>query len=758
MKIAAMKNLRVVRLFAIMFLIAVFVLCSAVIVVYFFATPDKIRAALIPVIEEQLECDVEFSGVDINLFSGVRLNGIKLAAEGGEQPWLQVEEAVLRYRFLPLLQGRLVIDELRLDTPSVVVRRNADGTIAIGNMLHKPQNILDTILLSDSGQEHTRVDFHISTISIANAEVLVRDYVFGSIPRLTRLQKVGLQLDNFSSDSIWSFALWGKLNGNPLDIEGNFDPRKQRGALKLVLEGLDLVAFQPYYREYLPLKINRLRVSTQCRVQFDPAGFDLEGDIRFEDADISDIALFASGDDSFSAQQLNSNVHLKWEQSSRQVKLLRADAHMDGLDLGIQGTAYLGAGRHEYAMDVELLQWPVPVLASHAALPWLDHLEEYALAGSCSARLAWRKDAKDRHGSVRTGRVTLVDAGLSAGGLRLGLSGEIELEGDKLNATMLNGKMGGENIRASIFSKNWRASHPLFKLSLKGAMLDAWNLLSPARARVNTRSSVQSNQTDMVRVASEPGPYNIPFDVEADFEMETVSWRTATLQQARGLFSISNNELLLENMDAAFASGRLNADASVDLGQQGFSYRVNLEGKQLNMKQALAALWPGFSSTISGKGQLSAQITGAGTQQLRLRQNLSGDVRLAVENGTVSGVNALHALAHQLDIPSVTRLNFTAASAEFQFRTGNPPGFTLLGRNEQLRFSVRGSVGWQATTEASLALHLLPALAAEVNPEFLRNATSDANGWSVVKCGVTGSVTQPEFAPIPKKTPGSTEL
>ncbi|MCA1796181.1 MAG: AsmA family protein [Geobacteraceae bacterium] len=739
--------MRLVRLLAIMLLVAIFGLCSAVIAVYFLATPDKIRAALIPVIEEQLECDVEFAGIDVNLFSGVRITGLDIAVDEGEQPWLQVDEAVLRYRFLPLLQGRLVIDNLRLNAPSIVVRREADGTIAIGDIVRKPQRSPDSLLPSDTLNEHKQVDFHISTITVVNAEVLVRDFVFGPIPRLTRLQEVGLQLENFSADSAWSFALWGKLGGTPLDVEGVFDPRMDRGSLKLVLEGLDLVAFQPYYREHLPFRINSLKVSTQCRLQFDSAGVDLKGDIRLEDADFSGIAAFAPEDDAFSAQQLSANLHLNWMHNSTQVKLLRADARMDGLEFGAHGTASFAAEQHEYSMNVELRQWPVRALVSHAALSWLDHFEAYAPAGTCSARFAWRKDAKDSHGSVRTGRVTLVDAGFSAGGLRLGLSGDIKLEGDKLKATTLNAKIGGENIHASIFSKNWRAARPLFELSLKGAKLDAWNLLAPARAGSSSGSGAPSAQGNITRVASEPGPYAIPFNVEAAFELDTISWRTTMLQRAKGNLSITNNELILENMDGVFASGKVSANASVDLGQQGFSYSANLQGRQLNMKQVLAAMRPGFSGTISGKGQINARITGAGTQQLRVRQNMSGSIRLAVENGSVRGVNTLHVLAQQLNIPSLTRLDFIAASAEFQLKAANTPYFTLLGRNEQLRVSARGSVGWQGQTEGHLTMHLIPSLGVGLSPEFVRSAKIDDNGWNVVNSDFAGSASQPEFSP-----------
>jgi uncharacterized protein involved in outer membrane biogenesis len=214
---------------------------------------------------------------------------------------------------------------------------------------------------------------------------------------------------------------------------------------------------------------------------------------------------------------------------------------------------------------------------------------------------------------------------------------------------------------------------------------------------------------------------------------------------------------MVENLQAAFASGSLKASARVDLGQQGYSYSANLEGRQLNMEQALAALQPGFGGTISGRGQLSARITGAGTQQLRMRQNLSGTVRLAVEKGTMRGVNTLQVLSQQLNIPPVNRLDFVAASAEFEFRTGNSPRFVLLARNEQLRISARGEVGWQGQTEGNLTLHLQQSLSNDVPPEFLHKATIDANGWTVVESKVTGSVTQPEYSPPTGNVPGSTE-
>jgi hypothetical protein len=136
---------------------------------------------------------------------------------------------------------------------------------------------------------------------------------------------------------------------------------------------------------------------------------------------------------------------------------------------------------------------------------------------------------------------------------------------------------------------------------------------------------------------------------------------------------------------------------------------------------------------------------------------LSGNVSISVENGTLGGVNALYVLARRINLPSLAKPDFAAASAEFYFETGAQPRFNLLGRNEQMRIAAQGRLGWQGSITGDLSLHLPPSPGADINPEFIRGATRDANGWDVVKCDVAGMLSQPEFEPVVEYMPGSVE-
>jgi len=72
--------------------------------------------------------DVRVEGMDISLLSGVTLRGIAIA---NPRPWtgdfLAAEAFVLRYRLRPLLAGRVEVERLALEKPSLALAMNARG-------------------------------------------------------------------------------------------------------------------------------------------------------------------------------------------------------------------------------------------------------------------------------------------------------------------------------------------------------------------------------------------------------------------------------------------------------------------------------------------------------------------------------------------------------------------------------------------------------------------------------------------------------
>ena len=90
-------------------------------------TPE-FKATLLQKARDAVGTDVQVAELGISLFSGVTLKGVVVA---NPAPFsgsiLRADAFVLRYRLLPLLRGRLLIDELSLERPVISLASDTKG-------------------------------------------------------------------------------------------------------------------------------------------------------------------------------------------------------------------------------------------------------------------------------------------------------------------------------------------------------------------------------------------------------------------------------------------------------------------------------------------------------------------------------------------------------------------------------------------------------------------------------------------------------
>jgi uncharacterized protein involved in outer membrane biogenesis len=77
---------------------------------------------------QALGSEVQLADLNVSLFSGVALRGIKVANPTGfDGNLMEAQAFVLRYRLLPLLQKRVEISQLTLDQPTITLVKNEAG-------------------------------------------------------------------------------------------------------------------------------------------------------------------------------------------------------------------------------------------------------------------------------------------------------------------------------------------------------------------------------------------------------------------------------------------------------------------------------------------------------------------------------------------------------------------------------------------------------------------------------------------------------
>jgi len=218
-----------------------------VLVVKIVITPERVRATVLPLAEEQLDRKVDFSGLGVSIFSGITLEGFTVFEADGKQPFVSLDGLVLRYRLLPLLTGKVVVDEVSLVKPRIVVVRNADGSFnfsGIGKTGEGKPSEAST-KSAPQGEDGEGIDLLVASVTVRDGEVIYRDHALqpGKPFELT-LAAIEVQASDISLDKSFPVELTADLDGAPLTVTAQVDPQQSAGEGTLTLKGLALKNFQ----------------------------------------------------------------------------------------------------------------------------------------------------------------------------------------------------------------------------------------------------------------------------------------------------------------------------------------------------------------------------------------------------------------------------------------------------------------------------------------------------------------------------------
>ncbi len=92
-----------------------------------YVTPEKIKEFLIPTAEEFLDRKVSIDEIGISLMKGISLKGFTIKEPDGKTDFISCKEFVLKFKLIPLLSRKVIIDELRLVSPAVRIERTKSG-------------------------------------------------------------------------------------------------------------------------------------------------------------------------------------------------------------------------------------------------------------------------------------------------------------------------------------------------------------------------------------------------------------------------------------------------------------------------------------------------------------------------------------------------------------------------------------------------------------------------------------------------------
>jgi AsmA protein len=107
------------------------------VVVKSYLRSDKLKALVIPRVEEFTGRAANIDSIDVSLFKGIVVKNIELMERDGKHEFIKAKEFVLDYRLLPLLRKRLVIKKVGLISPFIHLVRDKEGRFNFEDIVKK---------------------------------------------------------------------------------------------------------------------------------------------------------------------------------------------------------------------------------------------------------------------------------------------------------------------------------------------------------------------------------------------------------------------------------------------------------------------------------------------------------------------------------------------------------------------------------------------------------------------------------------------
>ncbi|MDY0269664.1 AsmA family protein [Trichloromonas sp.] len=711
-------------------------------------TPERIKARILPLAEQTLGREVRLGGVEIGLFSGIRLDAVQVLAKEGNDPLLQADQAVLRYRFWPLLQGRVEVDEVRLETPRITLIRQADGQFNISD-LFQPQD--DAALRSepvappdDAGGAKNGLDLLISSCVINGGEfTFVDQRINAQAPYRYQISNLDVEATEISSGREFPFTVKARLNGAEFFIDGKADVHGRSGAAAIRLDNLDLTAFLPYFRDEIPGHLGSLKLDLD--LTFANRNRDLVGKGKVVLRDIA-INLNALPKVPISKARMAVDYDLLYDTAASRLALNSLRADLNGIPLELRGEV---AGLDQSPrLDLDVSLNELELRSALNALPdgLVTSLRELDPAGFVTARVTLAGPVDRPMDLIKHGDFQLTNLQGSVGAVRPLLNGRITMEEKELSAENLQLLLGEDAASINFRIPDIFADPIAVTSSVSAERFQVDPLL------IKKESPVPSGgQGDLLpavpppTVSEEVGPFDLPLRAEGEMRVKQALYQGMTIDDLLLRYHLADNLLTIETLSGQLAGGAFKQSGTVDLSRKGLAYEGRIELSSLSIDALTRLFAPRAQGTVLGALSLATDFKGRGSRVATLRDQLTAEGEFSFVNGRLTATPLTRGFAEILRLDELNELTFRNGSGNYRIRQGRLQLNSRMN-GQDLQLAPTGEIGLDGTLALDLGARLSPGLSARLDKKGkIAGYFSDDQGWARLPLKLAGSFDQPRF-------------
>ncbi|RJQ19297.1 MAG: AsmA family protein [Nitrospiraceae bacterium] len=264
------------KILLIVIAVSALIAVSLTILIKTFVTPERVKAFLVPRAEETLGRKISIGGMSIGLFKGISVKDLALREADEKSDFVTCRDFVLKFKLLPLLSGRLIIDELKFVSPEVRILRDGTGRFNFEDIgkKEKPGEIKTEKQAAEA--EGLPVSLTVNNVSMKDARFSFADHT-KKLPGTRGTFNLAVSIKS--------------MGGARLSSEGEIDFKLEEAVLQPSGKKIKNIQAAMKYAMSVDLKSKDLHIERgEMKIQGFPLSF--SGDIRnFSEAPEIDMAV-----------------------------------------------------------------------------------------------------------------------------------------------------------------------------------------------------------------------------------------------------------------------------------------------------------------------------------------------------------------------------------------------------------------------------------------------------------------------------------
>ncbi len=715
-------------------------------------TPQRIKAAVVPVAEKALHRKVALGDINIGL-TGIKLKNLTIDEQDGKTPFVSADDLVLRYKLWPLLKKKIVISEVRLDHPVIHVIRKADGQFNFSDLIaaksgsNGGKSTAAPSAPQAAGKSGASVNLLVSDVSIAGGEIVFEDYAAPfSRPFQYTLTNLSLNASDISLTRSFPFKIDARLKDTPVAISGSINPATLDASGKMRLDPLDVTAFLPYYRDRIPGRLD----SAKIRADFSFTGNKKEvassGTLAIDDVN---LRLNALPDAPLRDAKFSVDYDIRADLSSAKLEVRKLAADVNGISINAKGMVnhYTKDPSVDIAVSIpsQSLADVVKAVPS-GAVPALSEMKP---AGRIGGDIYLVGPVSRPKTLARSADISIENVSLNAAGLRPDITGKVNLRGDLLKVKGMSVALGKDKATVDLTVNDLMAKPLVISNRITSDRLDIDALLAAiqkgGKGAGAGKAAHPAGKKAPSGAGTEIGPIHLPLTVDGSLAVGQAIYHGLTVNHFDAAYRLENNILTIHKMTGEVAGGKFSNSGRLDLAQKGLSYsgKVSLAGVKTN--PVISAFSSAASNTVFGNLNLTADFSGRGTQFAAIKKNLSGKADVGMTDAELKGTGLAKGLSNYLNLSNLNDLKFSKMKGNVAVSDGKVDVSSDF-EGSRVRMYPKGTVNLDGALDLLLDLRLAPELTSGINQkDLVMQLISDNQGWSRLPLKLTGSWSHPKL-------------